>query len=509
MSKQDFKNIFFQNESKELLGDRNSGIIILSVILFLTFIAIGHSVGGLEDLRKSMDNPFTNWVNLPLTGADSKEAINVFNKFQNKEVLEEYDLDTVSGYFRRWEKVRHFENRSLNEITSRCIDPGEKLLDQVLVSSNILHKNENFELTGKSKDCWIVIRESVLIAMGYTDISMVNNLPISITWDSEEDTYVDVFIPVAYVVEELPDRVDMIIPFHLQQLMRENFQDTKAVDITSSNNFNLLVNKKKLDLLKAIPDNIRSKGIRVVAEDTLSFNHYTEEYTDLTVYMDTTITFKEKNELIASAISLDEENIRRNDHYVCNVNNDFVISRPHYITFNFNRLDKVGQLKEMVLDTFKLEISMNQVKDKENFSKVSNLTFLISVMLFIFSILSIIVFIYNLLTSHLNKIRMNLGTLKAFGLENGVVNKIYRDIINSFFLKASLYAFCAAFVYWIFQVFILKSTGFSLFNIYILLCWLVLYLMISRMSKKLLDSTLNQTPGNLIYNRKTPKIEKP
>jgi len=505
MSKQDFKNIFFTNESKELLGEKNSGIIILSVILFLTFVAIGHSVGGLEDLRKSMDNPFTNWVNLPLTGADSKEAINVFNKFQDREVLSQYDLDTVSGYFRRWEKIRHFENRSLNEITSRCIDPGEKLLDQVLVKSNIIHKNENFELTGKSKDCWIVIRESVLNALGYTDLNSVNNLPISITWDSNEDTYVEIFIPVAYVVEELPDRVDMIIPFHLQQLMRENFQSTKALDITRSNNFNILVNKENSNLLEAIPEKIKELGIKVVAEDTLNFNHYTEDFIDLTVYMDTTITFKEKNELIAEVIGLDPGNIRRNDKYVCNVNNDFVISRPHYITFNFNRLDKVGLLKDMVLDTFKLEISMNQVKDKENFSKVSNLTFLISVLLFIFSILSIIVFIYNLLTSHLNKIKMNLGTLKAFGLENGVVNKIYRGIINSFFLKASLYAFGAALFYWVFQRFILGSSGFSLFNIYILLCWLVLYFMISKMSNKLLDSTLNQTPGNLIYNRKTVK----
>jgi hypothetical protein len=69
------------------------------------------------------------------------------------------------------------------------------------------------------------------------------------------------------------------------------------------------------------------------------------------------------------------------------------------------------------------------------------LTKVISIILIVFSILTIILFITNLLRNHLEKIKMNIGTFKAFGIDNSSLENIYFTIIYTFVLTAMFIAF--------------------------------------------------------------------
>ncbi len=85
----DQKRILVQNESKVLEGHKKINTLILAGILLLSFIGLGHSVGGLKELRKRMDNPFTKWVNLPISTSDYKASEDLQKFFMPKNLHDE------------------------------------------------------------------------------------------------------------------------------------------------------------------------------------------------------------------------------------------------------------------------------------------------------------------------------------------------------------------------------------------------------------------------------------
>jgi hypothetical protein len=81
---------------------------------------------------------------------------------------------------------------------------------------------------------------------------------------------------------------------------------------------------------------------------------------------------------------------------------------------------------------------MSQIESKENYNFVSRLTIFISGFLVIFSVICIILFLSNVLKVHINKIKSNLGTFKAFGLDDLTIVRIYSILSLRFLLYAIL-----------------------------------------------------------------------
>ncbi|HKL03622.1 MAG TPA: hypothetical protein VJ911_08100, partial [Cryomorphaceae bacterium] len=54
----DYERLFFLNEYRTLLGKNSRIIGFLIVILFLTFLALGYSIGSIQYLEKRMSNPY-------------------------------------------------------------------------------------------------------------------------------------------------------------------------------------------------------------------------------------------------------------------------------------------------------------------------------------------------------------------------------------------------------------------------------------------------------------------
>ena len=158
-----------------------------------------------------------------------------------------------------------------------------------------------------------------------------------------------------------------------------------------------------------------------------------------------------------------------------------------------------------------IEMDSAKIQEIINFRYVSNMTKLIALLLIIFSILSISLFISNLLKTHLTKVKMNLGTFKAFGLSDSESVRIYLVIMLKFIgmgiavslllaillgktletlIKSSLINLEEQLKY--FEL-IDNTNTYLLLGIIILVTYFVSIINIKRI--------LLKTPGDLIYNR--------
>lgn len=101
------------------------------------------------------------------------------------------------------------------------------------------------------------------------------------------------------------------------------------------------------------------------------------------------------------------------------------------------------------------------------------------------------------------KIRMNLGTFKAFGLSNKEIQAIYRKIVRQFCLTGIAISFGFIFVLDILVVilFMRDLSVLHMFNFYSLITIVAILISVEWTVKKTSDSLLENTPGDLIYGR--------
>ena len=82
----DYYSIFINREFHSLLGRNKINLLICSLLLFISVFAISFSLGAFHQLKERMDNPFTNWVTMPVIYAyksDIPDLISFFEKQKN------------------------------------------------------------------------------------------------------------------------------------------------------------------------------------------------------------------------------------------------------------------------------------------------------------------------------------------------------------------------------------------------------------------------------------------
>ena len=96
--KGDFQNLFIFNEYNELTGKTKSGIITLSVILGVTFLALGYAIGGINYLKEKMDDPFTNWVNLGIKQSYREKVPRIKAAMEPDTMKAKFFLNNIGEY---------------------------------------------------------------------------------------------------------------------------------------------------------------------------------------------------------------------------------------------------------------------------------------------------------------------------------------------------------------------------------------------------------------------------
>lgn len=499
-----FQNIFLKREFDELAGQRYRSIILLAFIFTITITALGVALGGLDELREKMDNPFTNWVNLPISHGVTKNAIDVMDDFRDRSLLDRFLLDTIRPYREKNPQfLPPFGRGEIFNYKVRSISPEDKILTEaIMLEENIIH--QSLSLDNRNFNCGIILSKD-FYNLPADQLSKLKKVAILEESQLNRDSMV-YFLDVMAIVKELPNNCIGLIPDNMYRLMGPDGADFGFVNMDLLREVNFILKEDLPDLRDKIANYFEQKEEQsnIAALELEDYPINGQNYQLASVYFDTSYTHLARKRIVRDLKLEMKLPIDYYDKYECHVQSGpLSINRPHHLALNFaGSTEKVRALKEYVLTEYGLELSMDQVEDKENFYMVTRITTLLSILLSIFSVLSIILFIYNLIKMHLEKVKSSLGTLSAFGLKQSFLLSSYSRIVASFILIAMAVAYVASFILKI----ILKSTDLvrtdiAIFHPLILLTMLGIVILIFWVANYFIRKSLDKTPGDLIYNR--------
>ncbi len=493
-----YNRIYFNREFNSLSGAGYRNIIILSIMLFLSFTALAYAIGGIEKLKDKMENPFSNWIELPIAHDKQKNAYDLMAFFEKKENRDSFNISSLSPHIIIYRELLGNNTNRVNTFKIRSIHQESKLRQEILIPNNIFSDKYYFEQ--KDNACGIIIKKACF-----------DNLAIPISPDylylpviEEGATYKNVYyLPIIAIVNDLPDNADAVVTNHLSKLLIDDWESSSFVSLGVINKVTLLFNGESEKLESALDFKfplLDSLNVSIQATDTEKFN-FGESAKLLKIYLDHPISFEQRNKLVDQIVKHDAR-FSAYTSYSCDIGEKLEIKKPYYLAFNFTKLDKVAEVKQFLKTTFDFEIPMGKIKDKENYYTVGLLTLIISILLFSFGLISIILFVQNLLRSHLEKIKKNIGTLKAFGVDNNTTQNMYLRIIVYYISLCTIIAFLASLLLLFINNYICKAEiPLLLLDYRILLAIIVLYISSLFTAIRVIKSTLQKSPGDLIYNR--------
>lgn len=389
-------------EFKSVIGRWGSKIFFLILILFISLIAMGIANGSLEYLKKKMNDPFMQFVDVDHRWDG---AVIGFPEF-NKVIADQYKDDNqnkVKAVFPTHVKSERFFNKNLNE--------GKTKEGFILETDNDFYKsliNKDMFLTHKNSfhnNQWgVIITERFMNQLGldlsspYINIQKGNNtLPI----------------PICGVVKKLRNNKEFIMSKKLYSLLYGNSEKISVLKSDTTQGMCKWFIPNEIALPAALKD------LGVVISDI---------YAEQSLPHVKGIMVETENFAIDLSCFGDSNACRVYDYNVLDLEIEGNMGDPDTYTLLFTHPDFVLTFDAWIEKNYGIDLEESRMEAKKNFSFFEKLSKLLSNALIAFSIISIIFFIINLLLSHINKNKRNLGTLKAFGLPNKHIIILYSTI---------------------------------------------------------------------------------
>jgi len=506
-----FTTLFFKRETKELLGRNYINLWILLGILFLTFTAIGFSNGSLNYLKMKMEDPFIQFVNIPISqkNVDSVKIVqDTLSTLQNRRY---FNYSQVNGYYKFDLYFQNMGNGGIYKRMGRTIEDTNPLINAIFDKSNLI-KGRSFS---NARDLGVIVTQAFVESLKAEDASH-----ILMYYPKSNDLSRCVSLPILAVVKELPDlcgfavtpyfyylkNVDEEGKFPFSPVHTKEFACFVAGDLKNATSF-------CVELNKFVERNYKGMG-GMVSTPRLDSSSYIPGY-------EVSVSFVPAPDSISFIDSL-YQGLRSSAefapyNYVLVYNYpkeyaDYNSDRFDFLSINFVTLDKIRLFKDTLFLRYGINIDMAQVEAKENYFFVTNLTRLISIILIIFSVLSITFFLTNVLKNHLEKIKMNIGTFKAFGFDDTSLRKIYLSILGLFVGTTMLISLMLSWIFgslggirailWILQINLQKDENyFELLSSWTLISIFVIILISFIALNKITHKIFAQNPGDLIYDR--------
>lgn len=510
----DFKHLFYRNETKELLGKNNKNFWLIVVILFFTFLAIGFSNGSLGYLKNKMEDPFVRSINAPIPGTN-RNAFRVIERYNSDSLKNIYNYDSIVGY-NKWTAffTGDLPNSPQRGIDGRSIPYNDPLV-QTIVNSDINNAFGNAFVDERDI--------SIIVTRNFIDRLECSENPAFVFRKSDGRL---IPIPIRAIVDKLPgERVDFVTTQHFYNN-----------HISLGNRFLFRDNKRMYAYV--VTDSLNVPQLKETAESFLT-RYWDEggalEVTDVEVYIhqftyqsvlilqvsfydSDYIEIEQIDELYAQLRESDEikgfmEEEKIDEHqfiqsFFPNQENRSN-SRFDFIAVNFNDLGNVERFAEKFAEDAEITLEMSKIEQMKNYNFVSKLTTIMSLILIGFSVLMINIFLSNILSTHLNKIKMNIGTFKAFGID---IKRIYLGMMYIYVLLPLVFALIVAgllgyfgFVYFIINIMspfeVERNLYFDLFNKYTLISVVVMAVVNYYAFSMIINRIFKQTPGDLIYDR--------
>lgn len=520
-----FRRLFFRKEGKALAGKFKLNYVLLSCLFVLTFLAIGFANGSLDYLDKKMNNAFVNWltVSIPWSRSDVDEVLRELNQ---DDIKKKFNIIAASGYSEQ--PVSYFNKTENKFLRTKCrsFQPGkDQLLKDILEPHNRIIGDSAFS---GIKDFGLVVTKRFMDDFGYAvdDPFIIMEHEIMDT-TTNEWIHIPVPIPVRAVVKEIPGKIQVAFTDYYRNAY--NQLTDNPFDITKVRKMNFMFLGDK-----ATADECATK-MKLFFQSEMDFRKYDPEVQNPIAHQasyvdgyDIIITFWPEPENFIEAAEMAKQ--LRESEFIkpyadrlrlqydfgtfagdTEVRKDFSM-----VSINFSSLDMVREFSKYMLTRFNeegdrslIEVDIGRVKEKENLNFLSKIATVISWLVILFAAMSASLFVFNMLRSHLNKVKMNIGTFMAFGLSNGISRRIYFLIIIRFVLIALFLGCLMAFgigysLNLLFHRVLVIEEGFNYFVLIHKLSYFTVIIIVFTVvivSWLTIKKILNKTPGDLIYNR--------
>ena len=515
-----YLKLLMAREAKEVLGKQGSNLWILTIVLIATFLSIAFSEGSRIYLRYKMVDPFTNWVSIK-NSTDSEQ----FSKF--KKALEDennmktfgytsvqmdqttnWNMDGVNdGHHSYYLSLRSFENLESN-IVNAILDKenlvGDACIDSAYISNNtlgIILSLEAAKLLGYDEGSL----PSYISHMAYTEGADTLGIQVS------ESGYVRIPLPVLAVVKRLPENVDMVIGRFLYS-QRENNAATLP--------FNFAENEEYLHQLRYfVADEIGlerfSEAVSALVPDSLKES--------LQLFEDNeTENMRPWRKGTMCLISIGNESLSRDVYQgisnkietsfdgelVTRVHNyrvaDCSYAKGTFISVEFKDQSHIRDFERFAKE-YSVQLEMSKVASMENFNAVTVIAQVLSAAMVIFSIICIIMYMVNMLQGYFQKVKRNLGTFKAFGMNSSELIRVYVIILIAIVSTGVIWALLITWgIQGLLPVMGIEKEGFnylSLWNTTTYIATAVIFVSTIITVIVVMARMLSQTPGDLIYDR--------
>ena len=515
-----YLKLLFAREAKEVVGKKGANLWLLTLVLVATFASIAFSEGSMIYLRDKMEDPFTNWVSI--AKSTDEESFKDFRdslfldenkeKYDYREVLmDQYTNYNIMGKGKfKYPSVRFFEH--INTPLVNAILSEENIVKGCEVDSSLLIDNT----------MGFIITLDVAKQLGYNEDELpayisylaVNEGADSLGLKLVMDEFYPVAVPILAVVRRLPNNVDMMSAnfFYEQQHVNS--------DVTYPFDFKYHESEYLHRLTYYVSDKV-SRGtfegfVRENVVDSLKtglqFFDVSDDYRDLKSWKPGSIIKidlgdermpREIFQKLADSIEehFDSEDVRRVHKLDYGTNH---AERGSFLSIEFKSLNHIREF-EAFAKRNGIQLEMEQVHSKENFNAVTVMASILSAAMVIFSIICIIMFMVNMLQSYFQKVKRNIGTFKAFGMNGTELIQVY-VVILVMIVSASVVL--ALLVTWGIQGLLpivgVEKEGFnylSLWNNTTYIATLVIFVSTIFTVIFVMVRMLSQTPGDLIYDR--------
>ncbi len=491
-SNNEFFKLLFEKESEVLAGKMKFGkwdfsfnIWLFSILVFVTFLILGFANGQMNDLKnRLMNDPFVLTVDVAHRGGDlqskTRELLHGF--IANDDSMRYYGINDISEYDREYLTFIFADNMEKQDFyMGRSMHYDDPLLDRIVDKSVNNAIGRKFE---DVNDIGIIVTRDLLNDLNYDHNTSVIFIDVYIP---EDDAHYNAPIPVKAIVDHLPGspknyflytpsfydyytQSDGNFPMQKKRHVKISIDtDTRDNPIILSEFRNLLIRELENNKYQQY-FNIRRASVEIDSNFFAKNMIYdfiimprggSTDFSQQIAFYDTLMESKtlkefvnkyslERNKTIFQSFFFERHSSITSD-YERKIGLPYDKEKAH-ISFLFDNTDNIRKfaavfnLKTRQLDDERREglaMDISKVESMHIFNKVSRLTSTIILFLIIFSIGTISIFIYNLFDMHLHKIRKNIGTLMAFGIN---VKHIYRYVLFTFTFFCFTISFILSFV---------------------------------------------------------------
>ena len=509
-----YRRLFFMKELRFMLGVRYAHFIRLTALISAMLLSLGLALGGLNSLRKHMDDPFSNTVVVKIPGTYVDYTDEVVNDIMDSSVMAKYnlqgcefsqkDIEFIYKLGNTWNECRpvHFMMRSLNPqsaLTRRILDEDPEIL--------IRKTEHSYGYADPLDQMGFIVTEDMVEKLGL-DPQTVSYLPYA----HDNDAEFLVMFPVIAVVSKLPDKADMAVLDGLALQMNVQAQGERVLyDVwQSSADFKILFSGADSTAIDGI---LKKSGL---LEKTLRGEYWMQIFpmdkrnalTEVSMYMDDLVDFEARKDMVKELKAMVGGEVKvwlSVGTTASDLTGTGASVKRNSLNFIFDKEGLEGLTEfGILLDSLSgknLALDLSQIQSSKNFARVANLTYSLGAGMFLFCLLGMVFYMNNMVVNHMERSKSGLGTLSAFGLSIRDLSNIYGGIVISFCLAAYgislLVVGTIKAVLWIWDL----SPVLDLFNPYILIASFVCLSIVMLSVRYAMLGYLRKTPGDLIFKR--------